>query len=402
MTARGSCASLNPHHTDQLLTRLVLPLPDLVVSGLDQDNHHADSLAHLALDMIAEAQKVMSPLDNKPLRLLVGLHSGDIYSGIGELRRCFLPDWLLWRGCLRCALSSLLAVRPLGPRSLLTPSFPLPLPPAIPTTYVLVGKMRVRYNIYGDAVNTASRMESTGAPNEVHTSEAFVQELTTLHQLRLIDRGQRQVKGKGLMRTYFIRRGDDARDIEAKQEPAAAAAAANDATLPSSAGRAAGQGACKRRSTFRPRSLAPVDSSVPEGGLQSSRGRRAGARRMPMPVSPLAGAARSAVALPSVAEVTQSRRGSEVSQGNSPGCKGSSGGDAASPTPLTPEPMSSAHVAQLPEVLMADEAQEDTRYAAICRAKSPEDGSRPLHPAGRKLPASPSVRRRRTRAMTAS
>jgi class 3 adenylate cyclase len=50
---------------------------------LNGSKQHADALAQLALDMVDAAQKVESPLDGKPLQVLIGLHSGDIYAGIG-------------------------------------------------------------------------------------------------------------------------------------------------------------------------------------------------------------------------------------------------------------------------------------------------------------------------------
>jgi class 3 adenylate cyclase len=117
----------------------------------------------------------------------------------------------------------------------------------------VIGDKKFSFDLWGDAVNTASRMESNGVAGKIHVSEEFVQHLTqgnltlrqaqytaqTLSQRNLtqsvtknltqtlsqgegfrisfplgegrdgvfIPRGEIEIKGKGRMRTYFLARG---------------------------------------------------------------------------------------------------------------------------------------------------------------------------------------------------
>ncbi|MBX7153427.1 MAG: adenylate/guanylate cyclase domain-containing protein [Candidatus Kapaibacterium sp.] len=79
----------------------------------------------------------------------------------------------------------------------------------------VIGKKKFAYDLWGDAVNTASRMESHGEAGKIHVSEEFVTALTlnrpsdTFSQwekegMRAIPRGEKEIKGKGMMRTYFL------------------------------------------------------------------------------------------------------------------------------------------------------------------------------------------------------
>ncbi|MCC5815914.1 MAG: GAF domain-containing protein, partial [Leptospira sp.] len=66
----------------------------------------------------------------------------------------------------------------------------------------VIGKMKFVYDLWGDSVNTASRMESHGAPGKIHCSEAIYNMLQD--KFHFEDRGIIDVKGKGLMHTYFL------------------------------------------------------------------------------------------------------------------------------------------------------------------------------------------------------
>jgi adenylate cyclase len=67
----------------------------------------------------------------------------------------------------------------------------------------VIGKKKFIYDVWGDTVNIASRMESTGSPGAVHVSHATY--LRIQHAYVFEDRGEIEVKGKGLMRTWLIK-----------------------------------------------------------------------------------------------------------------------------------------------------------------------------------------------------
>ncbi|MBS1537986.1 MAG: adenylate/guanylate cyclase domain-containing protein, partial [Bacteroidetes bacterium] len=72
----------------------------------------------------------------------------------------------------------------------------------------LIGTGKLAYDIYGDAVNTAARMESYGEAGRIQVSEEFRTALisTSLNELpiQFIPRGEMVIKGKGRMKTYFL------------------------------------------------------------------------------------------------------------------------------------------------------------------------------------------------------
>jgi class 3 adenylate cyclase len=75
----------------------------------------------------------------------------------------------------------------------------------IHTGPVIAGVLGVRkfiYDVWGDTVNTASRMEAFGAPDRIHVSAAMRH---VLGEAFLFEpRGQIEIKGKGTMDTYFL------------------------------------------------------------------------------------------------------------------------------------------------------------------------------------------------------
>src|SRR5262249_53030796 len=71
-----------------------------------------------------------------------------------------------------------------------------------PVVAGVVGTRKFFYDVGGDAVNVASRMESTGAPGRIQVSQEAYERLKDEFELE----GPREidVKGKGTMRTWFL------------------------------------------------------------------------------------------------------------------------------------------------------------------------------------------------------
>jgi len=120
----------------------------MAVAGVPEiQPDHAERAAAMALDMLDAAKSFQGITTGKPISLRIGLHSGSVVAGI-------------------------------------------------------IGKKKFAYDLWGDAVNVASRMESHGMPGKIHVSKDYVE--ATGACAKFAYRGMMKVKGKGMMETYFL------------------------------------------------------------------------------------------------------------------------------------------------------------------------------------------------------
>ncbi len=117
----------------------------MVVGGLPQPREdHAEAMADLALAM----REIIGGFEvTPPLQIRIGLNSGPVVAGV-------------------------------------------------------IGTHKFSYDLWGDTVNVASRMESKGEPGHIQVTEATYQHLR--HRYQLAERGLINVKGKGEMLTYWL------------------------------------------------------------------------------------------------------------------------------------------------------------------------------------------------------
>ena len=66
----------------------------------------------------------------------------------------------------------------------------------------VIGRRKFIYDLWGDTVNTASRMESSGLPGRIQVTEAVYERLCSTYDFET--RGEVEVKGKGRLSTYLL------------------------------------------------------------------------------------------------------------------------------------------------------------------------------------------------------
>ncbi|SBS77596.1 Adenylate cyclase [uncultured Mycobacterium sp.] len=119
----------------------------MVVSGVPQPrDDHAEALANLALDMAKSVRDLRDP-NGRPVPLRMGMAAGPVVAGVVGARRFF-------------------------------------------------------YDVWGDAVNVASRMESTDPEGRIQVPQDVYERLRG--QFVLEERGDVDVKGKGVMHTWYL------------------------------------------------------------------------------------------------------------------------------------------------------------------------------------------------------
>ena len=119
----------------------------MVAVGIPEPrDDHAEVAARLALEMLATLTGIRDEI-GAPIQLRIGLHSGPAVAGV-------------------------------------------------------IGERKFAYDIWGTTVNIASRMESHGAPDRVHVSKVVADRLGD--RFKIVPRGALEVKGAGLMETFFL------------------------------------------------------------------------------------------------------------------------------------------------------------------------------------------------------
>ena len=66
----------------------------------------------------------------------------------------------------------------------------------------VIGSTKFAYDLWGESVNLASRLESSGAPGRIHVSDAF--RIGLQDTMNFEEHGEITLKGVGLTRTHWL------------------------------------------------------------------------------------------------------------------------------------------------------------------------------------------------------
>jgi class 3 adenylate cyclase len=88
-----------------------------------------------------------------------------------------------------------------------------------PVVAGVIGQSKFSYDLWGDVVNTASRMESHAEPGSIQVTERTYQRLRPDFELQ--PRGTIEVKGKGPMRSYLLTGRSSGRARDRAKQPRA-------------------------------------------------------------------------------------------------------------------------------------------------------------------------------------